>query len=169
MKLSWFSPKIEKRDSGVHGRGLFTADPIEVGEVVCVKGGYVMDRDQRDEVSLKLGPAEIQIAEDLFLGPTSDGEREGGMLHLNHSCDPDLAVQGQVIFVARRPIAEGEELTFDYGTTDDDDWEWECACGATDCRGKVTGRDWNRPDVQAKYDGEFVAYLQRKIDEGRIS
>lgn len=35
------------------------------------------------------------------------------MLYTNHSCEPNIAIQGQIVFVAMREIAAGEELTHD--------------------------------------------------------
>jgi len=165
--LTYFSPKVEKRDSPIEGRGLFAKYAIEAGEVVVVKGGYVMTKAQRDAIGKELGPAEIQITEDLFIGPTTPRQREGGMMHLNHSCEPNLGLQGQIVYVALRDIASDEELTFDYAMTDDEPIEMQCRCGKPSCRGVITGRDWQKPEVQAKYDGYFSWFIQRRIDAAR--
>ena len=164
MDLTWFSPKIEKRQSAIHGRGLFAREAIARDEIVIVKGGYVLTKAQRDAVSIELGPAEIQITEDLFIGPTTRAEREGGMMHLNHSCDPNLGLQGQIVFVAMREIAEGEELKIDYAMTDDEPYEMVCGCEAETCRKIITGFDWKNPEIQARYDGYFSWFIQRRID-----
>ncbi len=58
------------------------------------------------------------------------------MIFSNHSCDPNLAVQGQIVFVALRDIAAGEELT----------------------------HDWKKTELQVKYAGRFSWYLQKKIE-----
>ena len=81
----------------------------------------------------------------------------------NHSCDPNIGVQGQIIFVAMRDINAGEELTHDWATTDDDTYEMACACGAPQCRKIITGQDWRRQDVQEKYRDYMSWYLQEKI------
>jgi len=164
LDLTYFSPKTEKRGSGIEGKGLFAKEPVSKGETVVVKGGYVMTKSQRDKVEEQLGPAEIQVTEDLFIGPAEQKEREGGMMHLNHSCQPNLGLQGQIVFVALRDIEKGEELTFDYAMTDDEPYEMRCNCGATKCRGVVTGLDWMNEEVQRQYDGYFSLYIQRRID-----
>ncbi len=164
MNLTYFSPKTEKRGSDVEGRGLFASESISKGDIVVVKGGYVMTKDQRDQVERRLGPAEIQVTDDLFIGPTTPKEREGGMMHLNHSCEPNLGVAGQIVFVARRDIVKDEELAFDYAMTDDEPYEMRCNCGATNCRGVVTGRDWMMKEVRQQYDGYFSWFIQRRID-----
>ena len=161
--LSYISPKAIVKDSSIEGRGLFATEPIEKGEIVCIKGGSIFDRHTLQEVTKTLGPAEIQIAEEFFIGPLSEQEREGGMIFSNHSCEPNIGVQGQIVFVAMRDIDAGEELTHDWATTDDDTYEMDCKCGAASCRKLITGKDWQRKDLQKKYAGYMSWYLIRKI------
>jgi SET domain-containing protein len=168
VNLTYFSPKVEKRMSPIDGRGLFSKAIIKKGEVVVVKGGYVLTRRQRDAIARELGPSEIQITEDLFIGPASKSEREGGMMHLNHSCEPNLGLQGQIVYLALRDIAIDEELTFDYAMNDDEPGEMQCRCGTASCRGAITGADWKRPEIQRKYDGYFSWFIQRRIDAARV-
>jgi len=109
-----------------------------------------------------LGPAEIQIGDDLYIGPTTL-EEESSMIFSNHSCDPNLGVQGQIVFVAMRDIEAEEELTHDWAMTDFDDYTMACDCGAACCRKTITGQDWKRKELQAKYRGYFSWYLERRI------
>lgn len=161
--LSYISPKATVKESPIQGRGLFALEAIRKREIVCIKGGYIFDRQRLREVEKSLGPAEIAIGEDFFIGPLSAEEREGSMIFSNHSCDPNIGVQGQIIFVAMRDIEAGEELTHDWATTDDDTYEMECKCGTSECRKVITGQDWKRKDLQEKY-GEYLSwYLQQKI------
>jgi uncharacterized protein len=161
--LSYISPKAAVRESAIHGRGLFAVEAIGAGEVVCVKGGYVFDRAALRAMPGWYAAAEIQVGEDLFIGPVAESEREGSMIFSNHSCEPNIGVRGQIVFVAMRDIAAGEELTHDWATTDDDDYEMECRCGASNCRRVITGQDWRREDLQQKYRGYFSSYLAEKI------
>lgn len=160
---SHFSDKIEKRDSDTHGIGLYALEPIEEGEILVVKGGHIFNRATRDRVEKVLGPTEIQIADDLFLGPLSSTEREDCMMYLNHSCDPNCGIMGQIIFVAMRDIAPGEEITMDYAMMDNDDYEMACQCDSRSCRGTITGQDWRLPELHNRYAGYFSTYLDEKI------
>jgi SET domain-containing protein len=162
--LTYRSPKTTVRPSPIHGRGLFATDAIAKGEIVAVKGGHVLTGEQWAALEPALGPAEIQIAEDLVIAPATREERDGGMLYTNHSCDPNLAIQGQIVLVAMRDVGVGEELTIDWATTDDGDYRLQCRCGSPRCRGTVTGKDWMNPELQARYRGWFCWFLQRKID-----
>ena len=142
IDLTYRSPKTEVRPSPIHGTGLFAAHAIATGEIVAVKGGHVLTRAQWTALEPTLGAADIQIAEDLFIAPVRPDHRHGSMLYTNHSCDPNLAIQGQIVLVAMRDIVPGEELTIDWATTDDGDYELACRCGSPRCRGTVTGMDW---------------------------
>ena len=166
--LSYRSPKTEVRESKIHGRGLFAKADIARGEIVAIKGGHIVDREtlQRD-VTPRLGPVEIQIDDDLFIAPVNADERELSMLYSNHSCDPNIGLRGEITFVAMRDIPAGEELTHDWAMTDSDDYSVECNCGARNCRKTLTGKDWQRPELQEKYAGYFSAYLAKFILQQR--
>jgi SET domain-containing protein len=162
--LTYRSPKTEVRASPIHGQGLFARRAIARGEIVAAKGGHVLTAEAWGALEPLLGPAEIQISEDIFVAPATRAERDGSMLYTNHSCDPNLAIQGKIVLVAMRDIAPGEELTIDWATTDDGDHEMRCRCGSAGCRGTVTGKDWMKQELQEKYAGWFCWFLQRKID-----
>jgi uncharacterized protein len=162
--LSYLSPKTEVRESKIHGRGLFAIADIAKDEIVAVKGGHIVDgKTLREKITPVLGSVEIQIDDDLFVAPMTEEERELSMLYSNHSCDPNLGVRGEITFVAMREIRAGEELIHDWAMTDDDDYSVECNCGASACRKALTGKDWQRGDLQKRYAGYFSAYLARKI------
>jgi len=165
FRFSYLSPKTEVRESKIHGRGLFATADIVKDEIVAVKGGHIVDRKTlREKITPRLRAVEIQIDDDLFIAPVADEERELSMLYLNHSCSANLGVRGQITFVAMRDIRSSEELTHDWATTDDDDYSIECKCGAPNCRKILTGKDWQRPELQRRYAGYFSAYLARKIE-----
>ncbi|HZA37757.1 MAG TPA: SET domain-containing protein-lysine N-methyltransferase [Candidatus Baltobacteraceae bacterium] len=164
IPLSFLSPKTEVRESKIHGRGLFATADIAKNEIVAVKGGHIVDRKTlRENITPQLGPVEIQIDDDLFIAPVTGEEQEGSMLYSNHSCDPNIGMRGEITFVAMRDIRGGEELTHDWATTDDDGYSVECKCGSSNCRKILTGKDWQRPNLQKRYAGYFSAYLARKI------
>ena len=166
IQLSYRSPKTEVRESEIHGRGLFATADFAKSEIVAVKGGHIVDRKTlREKITPVLGAVEIQIDDDLFIAPVNQQEREFSMLYLNHSCDPNLGMRGEITFVAMHDIRAGKELTHDWAMTDDDDYSVECKCGAANCREILTGKDWQRPDLQKRYAGYFSAHLARKIAE----
>ncbi|MEP6699061.1 MAG: SET domain-containing protein-lysine N-methyltransferase [Verrucomicrobiota bacterium] len=163
LPLSYLSPKTEVRASPIHGRGLFALTDIAKNEIVAVKGGHIVTREQLAAITALLGSVEIQIGENLFIAPASADEREGSMLYSNHSCDANLGLRGDIVFVAIQRISAGDELTHDWCITDDDDYSVECKCRSRECRGILTGKDWQRPELQARYAGYFSAYLGARM------
>ena len=162
---SYRSPKTEVRSSGVEGRGLFAVAPIAKHEVVAIKGGHIVDEATFQRMKDVIGNSDVKIADGFHLGALSPDEYEGVMMFLNHSCEPNVGVQGNTVFVAMRDVQAGEELCLDYALIDDYDDEMACHCGTAACRGVVGGRDWQRPELQARYGTYFSAYLLRKIAE----
>ena len=73
--LSYLSLKTAVGPSFIHSKGLFAVAPIKKGEVVCVKGGHIFTRQYLKGIVARLGPAEVQIADDLFIGPLDEDER----------------------------------------------------------------------------------------------
>jgi SET domain-containing protein len=160
MPASWISPKARKGvPSAIHGRGLVAVAAIARGEVVAVKGGHVVNTATLRRLPERLQNSEIQIAEDLHLAALSDEEYEPVMLFVNHSCDPNLGVMGNVVLASMRSVSPGEELTVDYCLFDGSGPSMPCRCGAPSCRGSVSGDDWSRPELAARYGGWFSSYL----------
>ncbi len=155
--------------SAIQGRGLFAREAISAGEIVAVKGGAIMDLAALELIRDEISPAEIQIEDGLYIAPRSSAEVEASMLHLNHSCDPNIGVRGQITFVAMRDIPPGAELTIDYAMIDGDPSErMECACGSRACRRVITGGDWRLPELQQRYAGYFSRYLQDRFTRGSL-
>ena len=161
MDYNWLTPKAQARPAGDKGWGSFAIEPIGTGETVAAFGGWVVSRATLAEMSHDRQSRSIQVDEDLYL--VSDETPEPGDM-LNHSCDPNSGLQGSALLVAMRDIAVGEEITFDYAMCDASDYdEFSCMCGQPTCRQIVTGADWRDPVLQAKYDGWFSPYLNKRI------
>lgn len=100
----------------------------------------------------------------MHLVATDQREYEDVMLYLNHSCEPNVGLSGNIVFVAMRDVSAGEELTVDYAMFDDDEDEvMACCCGSKTCRKTITGRDWRRPELQQRYGSYFSSYLKERI------
>lgn len=85
------------------------------------------------------------------------------MCFINHSCQANVGMQGNVIIVAMRDIEAGEELCLDYAMIFNNDMKFECQCGLKNCRKIVTGKDWMRKDLREKYQTYFSSYILKKI------
>lgn len=159
---SWISPKLELRSSTVNGFGLFTKDKIHKDERIAVFGGTIGTKE--DVFALSYDECVhnvVQIDTDLWLINTPEI-----LDYLNHSCNPNVGFYGQIMLVAMRDIQADEEITCDYAMVVSEFVgmkNFECLCGATDCRKIMSEDDWKKKDLQEKYKGYFSAYLEKII------
>ena len=159
--MNWLTPKAQARSAGDKGMGSYAIEPIAKGNEVVGFGGFVTTRDILDTLPADQQHRSIQVAQALYLTPSAN--REPGDM-INHSCDPNLGLLGSMVLVAMRDIEVGDELTFDYATCDDSDYdEFDCLCGTASCRGRITGQDWKLPELQEKYALWFSPFIAAKI------
>src|SRR5262249_39059387 len=112
---SWITPKAAKGGaSAIAGRGVHAVEVIAAGEVVAVKGGHIVDGSVVADLPEAIRDSAFPIAADCFLAALTGEEYEGVPMRVNHSCEPNMGMGGNVLLVAMREIAAGEELTIDY-------------------------------------------------------
>lgn len=142
---------------------MFAIEGIETGEIVAVKVGHVMRTKEMDRVTAEIGDFGLQIHDDFFLAPRTQAEVEDMVVMINHSCDANVGFEGQVTYVAMRPIPANEELCHDYAMMRTTNYQLQCLCGAAQCRGVVTGDDWQLPAVQAAYGNYFQPHILKRL------
>jgi SET domain-containing protein len=142
--------KIEVRNSGVHGRGVYAARAIKAGEKIIEYKGERISWKEAD----RRPASDPNDPHHTFLFALDDGKHVidaavGGnsARWINHSCDPNCETEetddGRVFIQAMRDIRRGEELFYDYGLILDERLtptlkkEYTCHCGARDCRGTM--------------------------------
>lgn len=161
---SWFSPSVEIRDSVIHGKGLFAKTHIKKDEVLAIKGGHIIDQDVFERLSDACRRASLQISENMYVSPLREQEIPLVMNYVNHSCEPNVGLHGQLFTVAMRNVEPGEELTGDYCVAYSDSFfAITCRCGEPTCRKKVSSTDWLDPLLQEKYKGYFCQYVEDRI------
>jgi uncharacterized protein len=155
----WFDRRLVMRKSSIHGTGTFALEAIQAGErLIWVSGGVVYTtEDWRSGRVQLVGEQynESQIGEDLFRAtPISL------YYYVNHSCEPNMLND-----VAFRDIQAGEEITTDYAYCEaSPDYLLEpCRCGSAQCRGRLSGNDWQRPELQQRYRGYFTPHIEHLI------
>ena len=127
--------------SAMGGRGVFAERPYAAGEVILVFTGEEMPTAEADRRGVRRHCLDIGPGRQLLVDPPAR--------FMNHSCDPNAGLRDAVTLAAVRPIAEGEEIAFDYSTcVPDASWALECRCGAASCRGRVVG--WPALDAKTK-------------------
>jgi hypothetical protein len=159
----WLHPDVDVRASDVAGRGLFATAPIAAATVVSRLGGRLVDTETLrrliDQSESYVDSIVVDEELHLLLRPGSDN-RFG-----NHACDPNLGWVDEYSLVALRDLAPDEELLSDYAmSTVDPTFYLRCHCASYRCRQMVEGTDWRIPQLQRRYDGFWVPYIQRLIE-----
>jgi SET domain-containing protein len=130
--------KLEVRPSKIHRWGIYALEDIPVRRKVMEYRGERINRKEtkrRSEEQHKL----IYL---FTLDPywTLDGSVGGsGAEYINHCCDPNIVTEirkGHILYISRRPIKQGDELTVDYHFAKNVD-KVPCKCGAAICRGTI--------------------------------
>ncbi|GEM_PF-2077779 len=167
MNDSYIHPALVERLISTKGVGVFTKIFIPKGTIIGIAaGGKIIPGTQIETVwKSSLGDHTHQVEDNFHWAPLNP-EDVNLLDNLNHSCDPNVAISGDMSFVTLRDIQpENDELCWDYATTESQpSYGFPCSCSAQICRGKVTGDDWMRLDVQLHhYPDHFSPYLQRKV------
>lgn len=161
--VSYLSPKLEGRENLTKGGfGVFAREPVKAGEILVVWGGYIVTEEQLALILPEVCNVVIQVEENLYQVTAPGGQAEW----INHSCEPNAGMSGQITLVAMRNIFPGEEVCMDYAMTDGNPYnEFECKCGSSLCRKYITGNDWRDRTLWERYRGYFSPYLQRRIEQ----
>lgn len=159
---AYLTDKCEVRNGDVNGgKAVFARELIEARELVAVWSGRIVSADELDGLSPDIRRHTVQVEEGLYLASFAADEPPD---YINHACDPNAGLDGQIAIVAMRVIRPGEEVTIDYAMCDGSPYdEFDCACGSPRCRGRVTGSDWRDPSLWGRYGGHFSPYLLRRI------
>ena len=170
MFVSWMNPSLDVRSALGDEHGVFAHAPVRKGERLAIFGGAIMPIDETTKLPAQFRFYPLQI-EERFMLYMRDPSVPEDTDYFNHSCSPNAGLKGQIFLVAMRDISAEEEITFDYCMSlsefegSDFTIEFTCGCGSPECRGKVTQKDWRRPDLQQKYKGFFSLYIQEKIEK----
>jgi hypothetical protein len=167
----WTDERLVVQRSPIEGDGLFASEAIAEGTVVVRLGGRtvssavladMIDAADRDVDAPYVDAITVFDDAHVVLPPLSRAHFG------NHSCDPNVWPVGPYELAARRPIPAGEEITLDYAAVSGaDGLAMTCDCGSVTCRGRVTGDDWRRPDLQRRYDGHWTPALRQRIETAR--
>lgn len=126
--------KVITQLSAIHGTGVFAREPIRCGEVVLrIDDSRIVDDAHPVREDLGEDPDHCDWLPDGTIVLMQAPER-----YINHSCDPNVyaySVDYERFIIARRDIAAGEELLWDYAINAFAGGTWTCRCGAPNCRG----------------------------------
>lgn len=163
--MKYANDKMELKDAGSKGLGVFAREQIQKGEIFHIPDGVERNASEIEKLNPQDFDFVFEIGDGMWLSP-ADFNSPSPQWFMNHSCDPNtVSLSNNYECMAARDIAPGEEITIDYATFDDDsDYVLECRCGSFNCRGTIYGNDWKKSELQKKYRGHFQKNIQEKID-----
>jgi hypothetical protein len=85
--------------------------------------------------------------------------------YINHSCDPNVFFDtSSLVILALRDIAEGEEISFFYPSTE---WEMDqpftCHCGSAKCLGQIRGAAYLPAETLQQY--QLSEFIQQQLHD----
>jgi len=146
---------IAVRRSAIHGNGVFAATDLPAGRMLLQYRGRLLSHAQADaryDGTVDTGHTFLfTLNDDYVIDANFDGN---AARWINHSCNPNCQAvtvehpgedraRDRVMIETLRPIAAGEELTYDYGIqlevrhTERMKRIWACRCGAAECSGTM--------------------------------
>jgi hypothetical protein len=151
-------PRFEVRRSKVHGQGVFALRRIRKGTKLIE---YLGERVSHEEADRRYESKDDSDNHTFLFTVDSRTVIDAGVggneaRFFNHSCDPNCESEqeGKRIWIrVIRTIEPGEEMTYDYQITRDDDDPpnideiFACRCGAPNCRGTML---WPNPKSKAR-------------------
>ncbi len=149
------NPKIEVRETGSRGKGLFATAPISKDEIIFDwEGGKVYRAEKISVLPKEVQTHAIQFGEHAWIDTTGFGR------FVNHSCTPNAGIHGLYKLVAMRNISTDEEILLDYAVTENSDWYMEnCLCGSPNCRKNIHGYDSLPDKTKREYKGYSSDWL----------
>ncbi len=133
------------KKSKIAGSGVFANKEIEKGQTICFLNGELCSLG---EILKRVNEGKEEPSDPLGVDDEEYLDLDEVSRTFNHSCDPNSFIRGKNELVAIRDINKGEEITYDYSTTMNDNkekienagrelWTCTCRCGSRNCRGII--------------------------------
>ena len=141
-----------RRTSGT-GEGLFAKVNFSKGNLIFTWEGVL----KKGRYPCYVGGRWLQIEKCQWIAPL----RNNPGWYINHSCNPNCGINDSVNIVAMKNIRRGEEVTFDYSTSESENgWYLICHCENKNCRRIIRSYKFLSTELKLKY-GDFVSeYLK---------
>lgn len=146
-------------------KGVYATSQILKGELIALWGGIVYSKSEVEKLGADYPhflTHPVSIYEGFYLGPINKTDLDDVEM-FNHSCDPNAGIKGQIVLIARKKIYQGDQICFDYETSEINTETFECDCGSSICRKKIDGNSWKDPEFRKRNKGYFSWYIEEMI------
>ncbi len=128
-KSKWYINK-----SSIHGKGVFASFDLKKGDLIDYLYGNLI-KIKKNEINKKFPLSSqnwIGVGVNKWIDPDLP------FVSINHSCSPNVGIQGERSFRAIRDIKKDEELVFDYAISEVDLLRpMKCSCNCSNCRKEI--------------------------------
>lgn len=152
-ELTGYHQFLETKQT-LSGTGVFAMKDISAGTILLAfEQSFV---SQPTTITLRVDENVHQLATDLTAFEN----------FINHSCDPTAMIDwDSLTLVAKRDIVTGQQITYDYVTSD---WggedPFECSCGAYNCRKSINGVQSLSIEEQRRIIQFVSPYIRKKLN-----
>ncbi len=137
-------------------RKLIAIKPIRAGKRVFMLIGRETPIPTR--FSVQVGPS-LHLDQD-DLTDANEIVRRYPWRYMDHACDPATLIRNRAV-IARRDLAPGDAITFNYNTTEYDMAEpFRCHCDSALCVGLVRGARYLTPNQRVLIEEWLAEYLR---------
>jgi SET domain-containing protein len=139
------------------GRSILANRDIKKEEVILKLKGILKSRSDAS-------PESVQIDDDKFI----DSKYYYVEDYINHSCDPNTYIDfNKFVFIALKNIHSGEEITYNYLTTEYDlakeSLDFDCKCKSEKCLGRVKGFKFLNKKQKLELKSILSPFLKKKL------
>lgn len=155
--------------SGIHSKGLFANVDIAKGDRILEYRGRLIGKEESERLCLEWEEkARVKGHGLVYVFNLNDAFDLDGNIprnpakYINHSCDENCEAVNEddrIFIYAKKDIAAGEELYFDYGYELEHFPDHICRCGASNCVGYIV----------AKSERKKLKRLLQKRKQGRAA
>jgi len=164
------------KKSPIEGTGIFASKDFAKGEAICKFRG---EKITFEELKKRYDKGEEKVCNPLQISEKMYLDLEKPYVCSNHSCSPNCGLRKVGEMFALKNIKKGEELTYDYSTTEwtyekfgkYKDWAVECNCKSKKCRGTVGQFSTLDPKLKKEYykAGALQDFILRKLEKKMFS
>jgi len=172
LNFTWTNPKTAVAISTIpnSGNGRFATEDMKKGEVIALLGGMMLTETEYQQIRRRFNfVSGLLVHKDFKIHQLNHLSHNNGSL--NHCCDPNATLFGQIMIKTSRYVRGGEELFVDYGTITNEDLVLfeKCECGAPNCRRYITAKDWLSSKFRKFHGVNFSIHLHELINETSYS